>query len=171
MEATCRRVSAQHRAPRYVRSADAGASQTGGRRRGVVEVSCRRMSLFLKDTHESHDSISIRKPLETSREPATARALTPPDCNVQATVVRCARLTHLLSRVHGLPALCSYPAYGKHTARRRTRPIGPRRSRHRPPAPPPATGRNCTARYVFVSTRGPQGPTRADRPGPSRLST
>jgi hypothetical protein len=26
-----------------------------------VEVSCRRMSLFLKDTHESHDS--IRKPL------------------------------------------------------------------------------------------------------------
>ena len=26
-----------------------------------MEVSCRRMSLFLKDTHESHDS--IRKPL------------------------------------------------------------------------------------------------------------
>lgn len=35
-----------------------------------MEVSCRRMSLFLKDTHESHDS--IRKPLETSenRQPA-----------------------------------------------------------------------------------------------------
>ena len=170
MEATCRRVSAQHRAPRYVRSADAGASQTGGRRRGVVEVSCRRMSLFLKDTHESHDS--IRKPLVENRQPRAP--LTPPDCNVQATVVRCARLTHLLSRVHGLPALCSYPAYGKHTARRRTRPIvlAARGTAPRRPRPPPV----ATARHV-MSYEHPRTAARRARPrtgrgrGPSRLST
>jgi hypothetical protein len=62
-----------------------------------VEVSCRRMSLFLKDTHESHDSLSV----------------------------------HCEQRVQ----LCA-AAYGKHTARRRTRPIV-LAARGTAPRPPP----------------------------------
>ena len=40
-----------------------------------MEVSCRRMSLFLKDTHESHDS--IRKPLVENAATARAAAHSP----------------------------------------------------------------------------------------------
>ena len=91
-----------------------------------MEVSCRRMSLFLKDTHESHDS--IRKPLvRTGNRAAHEAASSTADAN-------CAALCSCIRQAH-----CTT----SHTSDR------PRRSRHRPPAPPPATGRNCTARYVL----------------------
>lgn len=110
-----------------------------------MEVSCRRMSLFLKDTHESHDS--IRKPLVENRQP---RARTHPsrlqrasNCGPVRTAYAppqsCARLTSFVQLSCIRQAHCTT----SHTSDR------PRRSRHRPPAPPPATGRNCTARYVL----------------------
>ena len=78
-----------------------------------MEVSCRRMSLFLKDTHESHDS--IRKPLvRTGHNAALRRA----HSSTEQTVQLCAA------------------AYGKHTARRRTRPIV-LAARGTAPRPPP----------------------------------
>jgi hypothetical protein len=100
----------------------------GGRRRGVVEVSCRRMSLFLKDTHESHDS--IRKPLVRTGNRAhvvSTALLRAAPRNAEQTVQRLSdeRLCSCIRQVH-----CTT----SHTSDR------PRRSRHRPP---PATGRNC----------------------------
>jgi hypothetical protein len=86
-----------------------------------VEVSCcRRMSLFLKDTHESHDS--IRKPLvrtgnRAALTPRTQAASSTADANF-AALCSCIRQAHCTT---------------SHTSDR------PRRSRHRPRPPPVAT--------------------------------
>ena len=95
-----------------------------------MEVSCRRMSLFLKDTHESHDS--IRKPLV--RTGNRARALTSTLSNQQTV------------------QLCAAAAYGKHTARRRTRPIVLAARGTAPRPPPVATARHVMSYQTYEST-------------------
>ena len=110
-----------------------------------MEVSCRRMSLFLKDTHESHDS--IRKPLVENRQPRAHSPLPTATCKQLWSGAHGLRTSSVVCTAYQLCAAILHTASTLHdVAHVRDR---PRRSRHRPPAPPPATGRNCTARYVL----------------------
>ena len=130
-----------------------------------MEVSCRRMSLFLKDTHESHDS--IRKPLVENRQPRAHSPLPTATCKQLWSGAHGLRTSSVVCTAYQLCAAILHTASTLHD-------VAHVRSSSPLAAPPPgAPARHRSQLHgtlCLMSTRGPQraGPDRGPAGGGAR---